>query len=61
MKEKSINNCSTKKLWRRKKRKKKKYLQKVYNNIIKNNFKSEDKEISNYIKLYTDKKITPVN
>jgi hypothetical protein len=44
-----------------KKRKKKFYLQKVYNNIIKNNFKSEAKEISNYIKLYTDKKITPVN
>ena len=35
-------------------------MQKLYNNII-NNFISEAKEISNYIKLYTDKKITPVN
>ena len=43
------------------KKKKEKRLQKVYNNIIKNNFKSESREIMNYINKYTDKEIPKVN
>ena len=43
------------------KKKKEKRLQKVYNNIIKNNFKSESREIMNYISKYTDKEIPKVN
>ena len=43
------------------KKKKEKRLQKVYNNIIKNNFKSESREIMNYINKFTDKEIPKVN
>ena len=43
------------------KKKKEKRLQKVYNNIIKNNFKSESREIMNYISKFTDKEIPKVN
>ena len=43
------------------KKKKEKRLQKVYNNILKNNFKSQQREIVNYINKFTDKNITPVD
>ena len=43
------------------KKKKEKRLQKVYNNILKNNFKSQQREIVNYINKFTDKTITPVD
>ena len=36
-------------------REKQNKLTRVYNNIIKNNFKQEEKDVKNYIKLYTDK------
>ena len=54
-----FNNDKEKKEYLLKRKKEK--LQKVYNNIIKSNFKEEEGEVKGYIKAYTDRKVEKIN
>ena len=54
-----FNNDKEKKEYLLKRKKEK--LQRVYNNIIKSNFKEEEGEVKGYIKAYTDRKVEKIN